>query len=152
MQSFPCSNLSLDIIAWICFLSNINHIEETVDVKYLKILKPWRFQNSTSIMCSTCLILVTVIVISWRKPRDSSQKSLSCKTDVFNGKTVKSHWNIGIRHIFVTKFSYGIRNVGRDGHGLKWPVTIFTGQLWKLYLHSLQKIYLMSFFSNGGRT
>ena len=52
---------------------------ETVDVKYLKILKTRRFQNSTSIMCSTCLILVTVSVIS-------SQKSFSSKTDVFMGK------------------------------------------------------------------
>ena len=59
---------------------------ETVYVKYLKILKTLRFQNSTSIICSTCLIQVTVSVISWRKPSDSSQKSLSCKTDVFIGK------------------------------------------------------------------
>ena len=29
---------------------------------------------------------VTVSVISWRKPSDCSQKSLSCKADVFIGK------------------------------------------------------------------
>ena len=72
---------------------------ETVDVKYLKILKTQRFQNSTSIMCSTCLILVTVSVISWRKPSDSSQKSLSCKTDVFIGKVVQKP--IGQKNNFV---------------------------------------------------
>ena len=59
---------------------------ETVDVKYIEYLKNLKIPNSTSIMCYTCLILVTVSVISWRKPSDSSQKSLSCKTDVFIGK------------------------------------------------------------------
>ena len=50
-------------------------------------------------MCSTCLILVTVSVISWRKPSDSSQKSLSCKTDVFIGKDCEKSLNIDMRHI-----------------------------------------------------
>ena len=63
-----------------------NVIVKRINIRLFDLFARFHFILNLPRMCSTCLILVTVSVISWRKPSDSSQKSLSCKTDVFIGK------------------------------------------------------------------
>ena len=105
-------------------------------------------------MCSTCLILVKVSVISWRKPSDSSQKSLSCKTDVFIGKDCEKSLKYLHEAYFCNKIQLWNQNCGTE-----WSWAEMTSD--HINLSTLKAISafitknifnVLLFFSNGGRT